>query len=110
MEGVGTLFTLWKVKAHQTKERVDALQGDELAAFNANNAADLAAKQGTAICSAEMERGKVTIHAMIRKVLLYFAQFVPQVAEQHAARRRAGEMGLPNVLEDGIHASRQRNA
>ena len=35
----GTQFTLSKVAAHQTKKVVDSLQGDELAVFNANNAA-----------------------------------------------------------------------
>ena len=52
----GTLFTLSKVKAHQTKKAVEALQGDELTAFSANSAVDLAAKQGVALCSTEMER------------------------------------------------------
>ena len=69
--GVGPLFTPLKVKAHQTQEAMDARQGDELAAFSADDAADLAAT-----CSTEMERGKVMsgAHSTIRQVLLVFSR------------------------------------
>ena len=50
-----TLFTLSKVKAHQTKKAVEAFQADDLTAFSANSSVDLAAKQGAALCSTEKE-------------------------------------------------------